>query len=108
LPGGLLAAADTKGLLLTFKAKGGNERIVENFLRDAMPMVQQEPKTSAWFAIHIDGDGYGIFDVFPDNGGRFSHLTGQVTRELALHALSLLGSMPDMALVDVIAEKLAV
>jgi quinol monooxygenase YgiN len=108
LPGGLLTAADTKGLLLTFKAKSGHESMVEDFLRDAMPMVQQEPKTSAWFAIHIEGGGYGIFDVFPDNGGRFSHLTGQVTRELAKHALSLLGSMPDMALVDVLSEKLAV
>src|SRR4051794_34741370 len=69
LPGGLLTAADTKGLLLTFKAKSGHERMVEDFLRDAMPMVQQEPKTSAWFAIHIDGGAYGIFDVFPDSGG---------------------------------------
>jgi quinol monooxygenase YgiN len=107
MPGGLIAAPDTKGLLLTFKAKSGNEGMVQDFLRDAMPMVQQEPKTTAWFAIQLEGGIYGIFDVFSDNAGRFTHLTGQVPRELALHALSFFGGMPEMTLIDVIAEKLA-
>jgi quinol monooxygenase YgiN len=96
---------DTKGLLLTFKAKAGHEPQVEQFLRDAQPMVQQEPKTTAWFAIRLDNGDYGIFDVFPDNAGRFAHLTGHVPRELAKHALSLLGSVPDMDMLNVIAEK---
>jgi quinol monooxygenase YgiN len=96
---------DTKALLLTFKAKPGHEQEVEQFLRDAKPMVQQEPKTTAWFAIHLDDGDYGIFDVFPDNGGRFAHLTGYVPRELAKHALSWLGSVPDMEMINVLAEK---
>ncbi len=98
---------DTKALLLTFKAKAGHEQQVEQFLRDAKPMVQQEPKTTAWFAIHLDDGDYGIFDVFPDNGGRFSHLTGHVPRELAKHALSLLGGVPDIEMLNVLAEKTA-
>jgi quinol monooxygenase YgiN len=101
------ADPDTKALLLTFKAKSGHQQQVEQFLRDAQPMVQQEPKTTAWFAIHLDDGGYGIFDVFPDNGGRFFHLTGHVPRELAKHALSLLGSVPDMEMLNVLAEKIA-
>lgn len=100
------AEPDTKGLLLTFKAKSGHEQQVEQFLRDAQPMVQQEPKTTAWFAIHLDDGNYGIFDVFPDNSGRFAHLTGHVPRELAKHSLSLLGSMPDLEMLNVLAEKL--
>jgi quinol monooxygenase YgiN len=99
------AAPDTKALLLTFKAKSGHQQQVEQFLRDAQPMVQQEPKTTAWFAIHLDDGDYGIFDTFPDNGGRFSHLTGHVPRELAKHALSLLGGVPDMEMLNLIAEK---
>ena len=69
-------------------------------------LVGDEPKTTAWFAIQTDEGEFGIFDVFPDNGGRFAHLVGHVPRELAKHALTLLGSMPDMELLSVEAEKL--
>lgn len=102
------AATDpvTKGLLLTFDAKSGQEADVEQFLRDARPIVEDEAKTTAWFAVSL-GDGcYGIFDVFPDNGGRFSHLTGGVPRELAKHALKLLGSFPDMEMLNIVTHKL--
>lgn len=97
---------DTKGLLLTFKAKAGHESEVEQFLRDARPIVMDEPMTTAWFAIRTDDGDYGIFDVFPDNGGRLAHLAGQVPRELAKRSMSLLGSVPELALVNVQAEKL--
>jgi quinol monooxygenase YgiN len=96
---------DRKGLLLTFKPHDGHTAQVEEFLRGALPLVQDEPATTAWFAIHLDDGEYGIFDVFPDNGGRLAHLTGQVPRELAKHALSLLGGVPDMDMLNVLAEK---
>lgn len=107
LPAGRVREQDTKGLLLTFKAKAGHEQEVENFLRNAEHLVKDEPKTTAWFAIHTDEGEFGIFDVFPDNGGRFAHLAGHVPRELAKHALTLLGSMPDMEMLSIEAEKLA-
>jgi quinol monooxygenase YgiN len=97
---------DAKALLLTFRAKAGRERDVEDLLRNARVAVAAEPKTTAWFAVRLDSGEYGIFDTFPDDGGRFAHLTGQVPRELAKHALSLLGSVPDMDMVNVVAEKL--
>jgi hypothetical protein len=92
----------TKALPLTFKAKAGHETQVAQFLRDAQALVEQEPKTVAWFAIRLDDGHFGIFDVFPDNGGRFAHLTGHVPRELAKHSLSLLGSVPDIGMLDVV------
>jgi quinol monooxygenase YgiN len=107
LPATAPTEPDTKALLLTFKAKSGHEQQVEQFLRNAQPMVQQESKTTAWFAIHLDDRNYGIFDVFPDNGARFAHLTGHVPRELAKHALSLLGGVPDIEMLNVLAEKTA-
>jgi quinol monooxygenase YgiN len=106
LPAGTVSEPVTKALLLTFRAKAGHEQQVEQFLRDARPFVEQEPRTSAWFAIHLDNGDYGIFDVFPDNSARFSHLIGHVPRELAKHPLSLLGSMPDLTMIDVLAAKL--
>ncbi len=95
----------TKALLLTFKAKARRVAAVEDFLRNAMQWVRAEPKTAAWFAIRLESGEYGIFDLFPDAMGRFEHLTGHVPRELAKHALSLLGSIPDLRLLNVVAAK---
>ena len=94
-----------KGLLLTFRARAGHEAEVEQFLRDALPLVENEPGTTAWFAIQRAHGDYGIFDVFPDKGARFAHLAGHVPRELAKHATRLLGGMPDMHMLDVVAER---
>lgn len=99
------ADAAQKGLMLTFPAKLGRAEQVEQFLRDAEVLVNDEPKTTAWFAIQRENGDYGVFDVFPDSGGRFSHITGHVPRELAKHALSMLGGMPDISMVDVVAEQ---
>lgn len=108
LPAKAPAKPDTKALLLTFRAKAGHEQEVESFMRGAQSIVEDEPQTVAWFAIHLDHGAYGIFDTFPGNGGRLAHLIGHVPRELAKHALSLLGSVPSTALPDVLAEKLVV
>ncbi|WP_430438163.1 putative quinol monooxygenase [Pontibacter chitinilyticus] len=105
LPSQPPAEPDTKGLLLTFKAKEGHEQEVVQFLKDAQPLAMAEEETIAWFAIHLPNDEYGIFDVFPDNGARLKHLTGRIPQELTKHALSLLGSFPDMDLLKVTAEN---
>jgi hypothetical protein len=99
--------AVTRGLLLTFRPKQGHEPQVEQFLRDAQGLVEREPGTTAWFALHLEQGEYGIFDVFPDNMARLSHLGGQVPRELTKHALSLLGSVPDMDMLQVLAARFA-
>jgi quinol monooxygenase YgiN len=96
----------TKGLVLTFKAKTGNAAEVEKFLKNARPLVVEEPRTVAWFGLRFDDGYYGIFDVFPDNGARLAHLAGHVPRELMKHALDLVGSIPDMDMVDILAAKL--
>jgi quinol monooxygenase YgiN len=106
MPTAALAQEVTKGLLLTFKPKSGHEAEVEQFLQNAKAFVDAEPQTTAWFAIRLADGHYGIFDVFPDHFGRFAHLTGHVARELAKHALTLLGSLPDPDLPNVIASKL--
>lgn len=97
---------DTKGLLLTFKAKAGHEREVEDFLHFAEEEVNGERSTTAWFAMRTEDGGYGIFDVFPGNEDRFLHLVGHVPRELARNAFTLLGSLPDLEMLNVQAEKI--
>ena len=41
----------TKGLIVRLEAKAGKEDELAAFLRDALPLVQGEPQTVAWFAL---------------------------------------------------------
>lgn len=107
LPDSLLTDADTKALLLTFEAKEGHEKDAEAFLRGAQDMVEAEPDTTSWFALKLNDGKYGIFDSFPDNTSRFKHLIGRVPRQLAKKSPWLLGGLPDMEMLNVVAEKRA-
>lgn len=100
------AGPDTKGMLLTFKAKQGHEREVEDFLQYAHEVVSNERTTTAWFAMRTADGEYALFDVFPGNEDRFMHLVGHVPRELAKQAFKLLGSMPELEMLNVQAEKI--
>jgi quinol monooxygenase YgiN len=106
LPKAPLITSDTKALLLTLEAKSGHQEQVQQFLHEAQPWVEEEPDTTAWFAIRLNDGKLGIFDSFPDQGGRLKHLAGRVARELARHSLSFLGGLPDPEFLDVLAEKL--
>ncbi len=63
----------TKGLLVRIEANPGREADVEAFLNGGLELVLDEPATTAWFAIQLGPSTYGIFDVFPDEGGRDAH-----------------------------------
>ena len=91
----------TKGLVLRFKAKPGKEAEVAQMMRDCVPLVEKEAGTLAWFANQYDESHFGTFAVFADTGPRFSHLTGQIPRELGMTGLSLLGGAPEVHMVDV-------
>ena len=108
-PGSTVVAsptAVTKGALLSLPPKRGKADELAHFLEDARPMVEQEDETTAWFAFRGDDGDEGIFDVFPDAGGRRAHLTGQVPRALMRRGLGLLGGLPHLQLVSVVAAKL--
>jgi len=95
----------TVGLLVQFEALPGKDDEVERFLAGALPMVEDEPATTAWFAIRLGPSTFGIFDVFPDDSGRDAHLSGRVAEAL-LGSVSTLIEQPSIERVDVIASKL--
>ena len=72
----------TKGLYVRLEAKPGKEHEVERFLHSALPLVEAELFTTAWFAIRMSPTVFGIFDVFPDEEGRRAHLSGKVAQAL--------------------------
>lgn len=96
----------TKGLIVRIEAKSGQEETVAEFLRDALPLVQQEPQTVAWFAFRIDASSFAIVDAFPDEAGRRAHLEGAVAAALQEQGRELLAQPPLIERVDVIASKL--
>jgi quinol monooxygenase YgiN len=96
----------TKALLVRLEAKPGTEDAVAEFLRSALPLVEQEPGTSPWFAIHFGANSFGIFDAFPDDDARRTHLNGPVAKALSERANELFSSPPEIMSVDVVAHKL--
>ena len=96
----------TAGLLVRVEAKPGKEADVEEFLRGGLSIVEEEPATTAWFAIRFGQSEFGIFDVFPDDAGRDTHLTGAVAKALMENASTLLAEPPRIEKIDVLADKL--
>lgn len=93
-------------LWVRLDAKPGKEKDVESFLKSGLAIVQQEPMTTAWFAIRLGPSTFGIFDVFPDESGRQAHLSGQVAAALMATAPDLLSKPPSIDKIDVLAAKL--
>jgi quinol monooxygenase YgiN len=93
-------------LLVRLEAKPGKEKEVEAFLRGGLPIVDDEPATTAWFAIRLSPSTFGIFDAFPDESGRQAHLSGRVAAALMAKASELLSKPPVIEKVDVLAAKL--
>ena len=96
----------TVGVLARLEAKPGKEADVESFLRGGLSVVQEEPATTAWFAICLGPSTFGIFDAFPDESGRQAHLSGRVAVALTEKASELFAQPPTIEKVDVLAAKL--
>jgi quinol monooxygenase YgiN len=96
----------TVALFVRLEAKPEKEKEVEEFLRGGLPIVQEEPATTAWFGIRLGPRTFGIFDAFPDEAGRQAHLSGRVAAALMARASELFAQPPTIEKVDVLAAKL--
>lgn len=96
----------TVGLWVMVEAKPGKEKDVEDFLKSGLALVNEEPDTTAWFALRIGESTFGIFDAFPNDAGRQAHLTGKLAEALKEKASELLAEPPSIEQVDLLAAKL--
>jgi quinol monooxygenase YgiN len=96
----------TVGLWVPLQAKEGKEEEVASFLAGAQALVEEEPDTTAWFAVRLGGSEFAIFDVFPNDSGRQAHLSGRVAEALMSQAPELFARPPEINSVDVIAATL--
>jgi quinol monooxygenase YgiN len=93
-------------LYVPLEAKPGKEQAVADFLRAALPLVQAESGTVAWFGVQTSPSSFAIFDAFPDEEGRNAHLNGKVAAALMEKAGELFASPPQINKLDVLAAKL--
>jgi quinol monooxygenase YgiN len=93
-------------IYVKMEAKPGKEKDVAQFLQSAVPLVQEEEGTIAWFAIQMGHSTFGIFDTFNDEAGRQAHLSGKVAAALMNKAPELFAKTPEISKVDVLASKL--
>ena len=93
-------------LYVPLEAKPGKEAAVEAFLESGRKLVDDEPGTTAWFAIRTGPSSFAIFDAFEDEAGRQAHLSGKVAEALMANADELLATPPAIQQLDVIAAKL--
>ena len=94
------------GILAKLTAKPGKEAEVEDFLRSALPLANQEEATTVWFALRLGPSTFGIFDAFADETGRDAHLSGPIASALMAKWQELLSEPPIIEKVDVLAAKL--
>jgi quinol monooxygenase YgiN len=93
-------------LFVRLEAKPGKEKDVENFLLEGLPLVQEEPGTTAWFGVRLGRSTFGIFDAFPDEPSRQAHLSGRLAAALREKSKELFARAPSIETLDVLAAKL--
>ena len=93
-------------LLIRLEAKPGKENDVAEFLRGSLTTAQAEPATTAWFGIRMGPSTFGIFDAFPNEAGRETHLSGRIAAAMMAKAPELFAQPPNIAKIDVLASKL--
>jgi quinol monooxygenase YgiN len=93
-------------LYVPLEAKPGKEKEVADFLKSALPLVEDEPGTVTWFAIQEGPSSFAIFDTFDDEAGRDAHLNGKVAAALMAKADELLVKPPAIHKIGILADKL--
>jgi len=94
------------GLMVHLEAKPGKADELQLFLQEHLNHAQEEPDTTAWFAMRLGPRSFAIFDAFPDDSGREAHLTGQIAEDFKAATSDLLAKAPVIEKVDVIAAKI--
>jgi quinol monooxygenase YgiN len=97
----------TVSLFVRLEAKPGQERAVEDFLKQGLQLANREAGTPLWFALRLGPSTFGVFDAFADEAGRQAHLNGPIAQALMANASALLSSPPSIERCDVLGAKLA-
>ena len=95
------------GLFVRLEAKPGKEEDVAAFLKQGLQLANQEPSTLLWFALRLGPTTFAIFDAFPDESGRQTHLKGPIAKALLAHAPNLLAVPPSIEKAEILGAKIS-
>ena len=94
------------GLFVRLEAKPGKETEVAAFLQQGLQLANQEPTTPLWFALRLGPSTFGVFDAFPDESGRQTHLNGPIAKALMAQAPNLFAAPPSIEKTEILGAKL--
>ncbi|KAJ6513026.1 hypothetical protein C8R45DRAFT_962188 [Mycena sanguinolenta] len=107
ITGSLEAGRLSVGLRVLLTAKPEKVQSLREFLVSALPLVEAELETLAWYAVEFPGSNqFAIIDFFADEAGRTAHLNGKVAAALFANADTLLATAPDVKKVSLIAADI--
>jgi quinol monooxygenase YgiN len=92
-------------LIVRLEAKPGKEQEVEDFIKGALPLANQEEGTTRWYALKIGPSTFGIFDTFETEEGRDAHLGGEIAKALMANAPTLLATSPVIEKASILSYK---
>lgn len=95
----------SSGLLTRLSARSGRDADVKAFLSSVLSISEQEPDTTASFAVRFGRGEYGIIDIFPDEAARQAHLEGPVRAALEEQQSNLFDEAPRVQKLAVLADK---
>ena len=95
-----------KSLHIRLEARPGREADVEKLVCDILHDVQSEPATGPWLGLRLSKRVFGIFERFPDEGGRRGHLSGRGAARLMARSNALLAKPAEISKLDIIGAKL--
>ncbi|WP_217921582.1 putative quinol monooxygenase [Miltoncostaea oceani] len=95
----------TVALVVKLTAKPETAEEVGRFLAGALPLAQDEPGTTVWYALRTDDVTFWIVDAFPGDAERQTHLSGPIAEALMANADRLLAAPPEILPADVLAAK---
>jgi quinol monooxygenase YgiN len=95
------------GLFVRLEAKPGREQDVADFLQQGLQLAMQEASTPLWFALRLGPSTFAIFDAFPDESGRQTHLNGPIAKALMAQAPTLLAVPPSIERAEILGAKLS-
>ncbi|HET6993973.1 MAG TPA: antibiotic biosynthesis monooxygenase [Chitinophagaceae bacterium] len=97
---------DKLALMVTMQAKKGKESEIEKLLSDAVPVIEEERKTSTWQALRLGSGTFIILDTFPDEESRQAHLSGKLAKTLMARTTELFEKPITIEKLDIVAVKM--
>ncbi len=87
------------------EVKPGKEQELEEFLKYAQSLIEQEPGTTTFYALKIGPSTYGTFDTFADEAARDAHVNGPVAKALFAKVDELFTHAPKIVKTTILGAK---